>query len=172
MPRDPRCDTSTWGEYGGSYSADGRYRWSYEHEIGDGAKTICWIGLHPARGDSAGRRRPTLQRMVDRSVALGFGRILLVNLFSWRCDDFKALAATSRAGENVIGVETDERIAAAVGRSERVVAAWGGKGDYLGRGLDVAANLGPFECLGTTSTGQPRQPLYVPGGVDLLPFRP
>lgn len=172
MPRDPRCDVSTWGEYGGSYSADGRYRWSYEHEIGDDPRTICWIGLHPATGDSAGRRRPTLQRMVDRSVQLTMGRILLVNLFSWRCDDFEALAAAAQGGEDVIGAETDERIAAALGRSSRVVAAWGGKGEFLDRGRDVAARFGPFECLGTTQSGQPRQALYVASSVELTPLTP
>lgn len=169
---EPRRDTTTWGEYGGSYSADGRYRWSYEHAIGDGAATICWIGLHPATGDSAGRRRPTLQRMVDRSLDLGFGRILLVNLFSWRCDDFIALSAAAASGEDVVGAETDDRIAGAVDRSDRAVAAWGGKGNLLDRGRLVAERFGPFECLGTTVSGQPRQPLYVPATVEPIPFIP
>ena len=169
---DPRADTSTWGEHGGSYSADGRYRWSYEHAIGDGAATICWIGLHPATGDSGGRRRPTLQRMVDRSLDLGFGRILLVNLFSWRCDDFIALSAAAASGEDIVGAETDERIAGAIERCDRAVAAWGDKGDFLDRGTQVAERLGPFECLGTTASGQPRQPLYVPAAVELVSFTP
>lgn len=170
--RDPRSDTTTWGEYGGSYSADGRYRWSYEHAIGDGPATICWIGLHPATGDSAGRRRPTLQRMVDRSLDLGFGRILLVNLFSWRCDDFADLASAAAAGVDVVGAETDERIEGAVERCDRAVAAWGDKGNFLSRGPQVVERFGPFECLGTTASGQPRQPLYVPAAAELIPFIP
>ncbi len=56
-------DTRLWGEQGGSYSADGLYRWSYERPIGAGP-LICWIGLNPGTGDREGRYRPTLQRMV------------------------------------------------------------------------------------------------------------
>ena len=39
-------DTRYWGEEGGSYSPDRRYRWRYERAIGSGPP-ICWIGLNP-----------------------------------------------------------------------------------------------------------------------------
>ncbi|MBA2497893.1 MAG: DUF1643 domain-containing protein [Acidimicrobiia bacterium] len=76
-------DTRHWGEQGGQYSAARRYRCSYARPIGVGP-TICWIGLNPGTGDSEGKDRPTLQRMVDRSVTEEMGQFLLVNLFAWR----------------------------------------------------------------------------------------
>ena len=88
-------DTRYWGEQGGDYSADGRYRWSYARPIGNGP-TICWIGLNPGTGDSEGRYRPTLQRMVDRSLELGMGRFVLVNLFAWRATKPADLRAAAK----------------------------------------------------------------------------
>ena len=110
--------------------------------------------------------------MVDRSIDLGYGRILLVNLFSWRCDGYDALSTAARVGEDVVGDETDERIGAAVHRCDRTVAAWGANGAFLDRGRTVLETFGPFECLGTTASGQPRQPLYVPRSVELIPYLP
>ncbi len=91
-------DTRYCGEQGGSYSPDRRYRWRYERPIGSGPP-ICWIGLNPGTGDREGRYRPTLQRMVDRSVHLR--SFILVNLFSWRpptpvtCEPPRPLGTTS-----------------------------------------------------------------------------
>jgi hypothetical protein len=53
-------DTRSWGEEGGWYSDDQRYRWSYSWPIGTGP-TIVWVGLNPGTGDKEGRYRPTSQ---------------------------------------------------------------------------------------------------------------
>lgn len=159
-------NTAQWGHEGGEYSADGRYRWSYTRDIGDGP-LICWIGLNPGTGDSDGKRRPTLQRMVDRSLALGMGRIVLVNIFAWRDTDPKALCSAHKAGHDIVGARCDDAIAAAADEAACVVAAWGSHGSLLSRGADVLARLGEVHCLGTTSKGMPRHPLYVPAAQPL-----
>jgi len=110
-------DTRRWGEEGGRYSRDGRYRWSFERRWSAG-RTICWIGLNPGTGDRDGKYRPTLQRMVDRSVALGMGRIILVNLFAWRSTKPAALRAAVMAREDIVGAECDAAIRAAVKDAE------------------------------------------------------
>ena len=162
-------DTRYWGEQGGDYSADGRYRWSYARPIGNGP-TICWIGLNPGTGDSEGRYRPTLQRMVDRSLELGMGRFVLVNLFAWRATKPADLRAAAKAGQDVIGTECDAAIIDAVGRSAMVVAAWGGGGRLLGRDRQVTAMLSDPQCLGQTAKGSPRHPLFVSASQDLVPL--
>lgn len=83
-----------------------------------------------------------------------------------------ARRGAAASGEDVVGAETDDRIAGAVDRRDRAVAAWGGKGNLLDRGRLVAERFGPFECLGTTVSGQPRQPLCVPATVEPIPFIP
>lgn len=162
-------DTRHWGEQGGSYSDDGQYRWSYERRIGDGP-TICWIGLNPGTGDREGRYRPTLQRMVDRSVALEMGRIVLVNLFAWRATRPADLRDAHWRGKDIIGAECDAAIRSAVRGAELVIAAWGGHGSLLERDVAVTSIIGKARCLGTTAKGNPRHPLYVPSTQRLLPF--
>ncbi len=163
------ADTRYWGEAGGSYSPDGAFRWSYGRLIGNGG-TICWIGLNPGTGDREGRYRPTLQRMVDRSLAEGMGRIILVNLFAWRATDPKDLRRRDAERHDIIGTECDAAIRDAIERSEVVVAAWGSHGRLLGRGRAVAAMADELRCLGTTSKGDPRHPLYVPLSQPLVGF--
>jgi hypothetical protein len=161
-------DTRSWREEGGCYSDDRRYRWSYSWLIGVGP-TIVWVGLNPGTGDREGRYRPTLQRMVDRSVALGMGRFTLVNLFAWRATKPSALKAEVRAGNDIIGDRCDEAIRDAVASADCIVVAWGAHGSLLGRDRAVAPLLENPLCLGTTSTGQPRHPLYVSAATPFLP---
>jgi hypothetical protein len=168
-PKAPSVNTAHWGEEGGDYSSDGRYRWSYSRVIGDGP-TICWIGLNPGTGDSDGKSRPTLQRMVNRSLALGMGRFVLVNLFAWRGTDPKELRLAHKAGNDIVGPNCDQAIAEAAEEAACVVTAWGSHGALADRGATVLATLGEVQCLGTTTKGLPRHPLYVRAGQELVPL--
>jgi hypothetical protein len=163
-------DTRYWGEEGGCYSPDRRYRWSYSRRIGPGP-TIVWIGLNPGTGDREDRYRPTLQRMVDRSIAEGMGRFTLVNLFAWRATKPSDLWMAIRAREDVVGEACDEAIRAAMASADLTVVAWGAHGSLLGRDRCVARLLQEPLCLGRTSKGQPRHPLYVSAEAPLVPWR-
>jgi hypothetical protein len=163
-------DTRHWGEEGGSYSPDRRYRWRYERPIGSGP-AICWVGLNPGTGDREGRYRPTLQRMVDRSVQMGMGTFILVNLFSWRGTDPHDLRAAVAAGHDIIGSATDQVIADSVERAAVVVAAWGHHGTLLGREREVLDTIPDVMCVGLTAKGHPRHPLYVSAAQPLVPLQ-
>lgn len=178
MPDDPRCDVSTWGTEGGSYSVDGTYRWSLERTIGSNRRTICWIGLYPTKLDTNGGNRQSLHRMCTASREFGMGRIVLVNLFSLRCDSLASLRTTaSRDYSRAVGGETDERIRMAAQHSDQVVAAWGNDGAIGNRSSKFLDHLPPhlqrrLKCLGVTSTGEPRQPGRLPNPLRLVPFEP
>lgn len=178
MPADPSCDVSTWGTEGGSYSVDGRYRWSFERGIGVNRRTICWIGLYPTKLDTEGGNRQTLQRMCKFSRELGMGRLLLVNLFSLRCCDVADLRTVAAVDyDRAVGAETDDRILDAVYRSDLIVAAWGNAGDLGGRSFGFHNLVPPHRhkrlaCLGLTASGQPRQPGRLPDPLRLLPYEP
>ncbi len=161
--------TRYWGEHGGSYSPDRLYRWRYERQIGSGPP-ICWIGLNPGTGDQEGRYRPKLQRMVDRSVQLGMGRFILVNLFSWRATHPRDLRAAATARHDIIGADTDQVIADAAQHAAVIVAAWGHHGTLLGRAQQVIDTTPALMCLGLTAKGHPRHPLYVPAAQELVPL--
>lgn len=72
------------------YAADGVYRWCYERTWAPGG-TLCWIGLNPGTGDRDSGLRPTLQRVVGWARREGCAAVTVVNLFSYRSTDPKAL---------------------------------------------------------------------------------
>lgn len=163
-------DVSQWGTEGGCYSHDGLYRWSFERRWSRGP-LACWIGLNPGTGDSDKHPRRSLHRMVEWSLGLGCGGIIVVNLFAYRATDFRVLREMAAKGCDVIGRENDAATRKAADRAKYTILAWGSGGSLLGRGQIVAARFPKAWCLGWTATGQPFHPLYVPGTAKLLPDR-
>ena len=150
------------------YSEDQLYRWWWERRWADGPG-LCWVGLNPSTGDTTGRPRPTLRKVVALASSRGLGAVTVVNLFSWRATkpgDLKRAAADY----DIVGARTDEVIAEVSGRSPITLVAWGSHGSLLGRGRTVAKLLHQPVCLGVTARGEPRHPLYVPTGTDLRPY--
>lgn len=151
-----------------AYSGDRLYRWWWERRWADG-RGLCWVGLNPSTGDTTGRPRPTLRKVVALAKARGLAAVTVVNLFSWRATkpaDLKRAAAD----HDIVGARTDEIIIEVSGRSPVTLAAWGSHGSLLGRGLTVAQLLNRPVCLGVTASGQPRHPLYVPTGTELRAY--
>lgn len=153
------------------YSEDGRYRWWYERRWGDGP-SLCWIGLNPSTGDTTGRPRPTLRKVVERARKEGLAAVSVVNLFSWRATKPADLRAAHGAGIDIIGNRTDTVIKEFSERSAVTLAAWGAHGSLLDRGNRVAQLLSHPLCLGTTSSGEPRHPLYVAATAEAVPYIP
>ena len=150
------------------YSDDQRYRWWWERRWHDGPG-LCWIGLNPSTGDTSGRPRPTLRKVVAIAKSHNLGAVTVVNLFSWRATkpaDLKRAATEF----DIVGSRTDDIIAEVTHRSAITLAAWGSHGALLSRGHTVYPLLHSPVCLGTTAGGEPRHPLYVPGGTDLRPY--
>ena len=99
-------DVARWDADGGAYSADGRYRWSFRRRFGPGG-TVCWVGLNPGTGDSDGKPRPTLRKMVAWTQRWGGGEIVIVNLFAFRTTNPKDLYAATRQGIDIVGDGVD-----------------------------------------------------------------
>ena len=51
-----------------------------------------------------------------------------------------------------------------------VVAAWGTKGNYLGRDKEVMKLLPYMKCMGLTKDGYPKHPLYLKKNTKLMSF--
>ena len=151
------------------YSEDSLYRWWWEPRWSEGSG-LCWVGLNPSTGDTTGRPRPTLRKVVALAKAHDLNAVTVVNLFSWRATkpaDLKRAAAT---GHDIIGERTNDVIAEVSGRSPVTLAAWGSHGSLLDRSAAVVPLMDHPVCLGTTAGGQPRHPVYVRGGTDLEPY--
>src|SRR5436309_12719716 len=150
------------------FSRCGRYRYWLTRTWDDARPAVCWLMLNPSTADAA-RDDPTIRRCMGLARRWGHGGIVVVNLFAWRATDPAELA---RAADPV-GPDNDTVLRTRAARL-RLIAAWGCKGSLLGR-ADAGLRLlkgRRVECLGVTAAGQPRHPLYVPGDVLPIVFRP
>jgi hypothetical protein len=150
--------------FGARYSPCGLYRYSLWREWEGGPRdeqrgTILWIMLNPSRADHLGNNDPTIERCERRSVAWGFGRMEVVNLFALSSPYPKALFAA----DDPVGPLNDAGILESADRAGMILCAWGAHGALRGRAAAVRALLADriLHCLGTTKDGEPVHPLYL-----------
>jgi len=123
------------------------------------------LGLNPSTADETSDD-PTVRRCIGYARAWGFGGLTMLNIFGFRATDPRVM----RAAADPVGPNTDEHIRywsrKAVEEGGAVLCAWGNHGEFRDRGRRVKAileNAGvPAACLGRTSFGQPKHPLYLP----------
>ena len=151
------------------------------------ARTAVFIMLNPstagAHADDATIRRCTRFARSWRLTA-----IEVVNLFTLVATDPTELVRASRAGEplNSFTPHADRYIARAAAASAEarwpgvLVAAWGNgpgglrdlvreRGEQVRRIVEAQGG-GRLHCLGTTSSGAPKHPLYLASDTRLVPW--
>jgi hypothetical protein len=120
--------------------------------------------LNPSTADHE-RNDPTIERCERRARTLGFGSLVVWNLFAYRATKPEIL----RKQSDPIGPENNffiqEILIENKNREGKVVVGWGAHGQFLQRHVEVmeigrGMNI-PFYCLGVTNGGQPRHPLYI-----------
>ena len=115
---------------------------------------------------------PTIRLLCSWARLLGYGGIVVVNLFAWRSTD----PAEMKRSAEPIGPENDAAIVAVARESGMVVCAWGANGTHLDRGPAVAAALRAAGVqlyrlpIPLTKSGQPCHPLYKPVRGALVPW--
>jgi len=120
--------------------------------------------LNPSTADHE-RNDATIERCERRARALGFGSLVVWNLFAFRTTN----PALLKEQTDPVGPQNDEFIYEALietkSRQGTVVVGWGANGDLWARRirvLEIAQKLQvDLYCLGVTLAGQPRHPLYV-----------
>lgn len=147
------------GEYSDSweYSDDGRYRWWYERRWSPGP-TLCFVGLNPSTGDTDGKQRPTLGKVVGWARREGCGAVVVVNLFAFRATKPDALFG---ADIDIVGERTSEIIRQRSAEAKVTLAAWGADPRAQTRAREVLPLLTDPKCAGKTKAGGPRHPLYI-----------
>lgn len=153
-------------------SDDGGHRYLLTRVWDRDRAPMVVVMLNPSTAD-AFVDDPTIRRLAGPNGFArrhGAGGVVVVNLFALRSTDPRALLHH----EDPVGRYNDAFIRQASDMADTVVCAWGAAGVQDGRGQQVTAALRarrvPLSCLGTTSTGQPRHPLYVPGTAVLQPY--
>ena len=132
-------------------------------------KPLVFLMLNPSTADAL-EDDPTIRRCTSFAKRECAGGLVVVNLFGLRSTDPRALLHHP----DPVGPLNDAFIRQAVAGAHTVIAAWGAAGVQQDRGQTVTAMLArmraPVQCLGRTSTGQPRHPLYLPKGTVLEPY--
>lgn len=158
------CDLS-----GATFSPCKTYRYSL-WRCWDNWPPLCFVLLNPSTADET-RNDPTVERCQRRAYTMGFGGLIVVNLFAYRATDPEALTIALAGGVDIIGPDNDQAILTACAKSSCIIAGWGTWGRLNNRGATVRKMLVDhgerLEHLGLTAGGEPRHPLYV--GYDVTP---
>ncbi len=128
-----------------------------------GKRCLVFIGLNPSTADET-KNDPTVERMERRARSMGYGGLIVVNIFAFRATDPKDMIASA----DPIGQFNDEAITRAVyDYAGLTVAGWGAHGVRSERGRAVKQLLLDHHLdynlahLGLTKSGQPKHPLYI-----------
>lgn len=152
------------------FDAGRRYRYRLTRVWDSSRPLAVWVMLNPSTANAMEDDR-TIGRC--RSYAAdewACGGIVVVNLFALRSTD----PAKLRTHADPVGPHNAVFVRHAVREAGLVVAAWGAGGVLGNRGPDMGTALGEagiaLQCLGVTSTGQPRHPLYLAKATPLVPY--
>lgn len=159
-----------------AYISDCRnYRWWLTRMWDPALPTLAFIMLNPSTA-SAETDDPTIRRCMEFARRDGYGGICVFNLYAFRATNPKDLkaAAMDDLAELVL---TEQWLAYAATHFTRIVCAWGNisKGTKRERVSRIMTMLREREstqllCLGHTTSGEPRHPLYVRKDQSFLPF--
>lgn len=130
--------------------------------------------LNPSTAD-ADEDDPTITRSARRAASLGYGSLVVWNLYAFRATDPRKLLNVS----DPIGPDNLDWVRKTLRECRRrdgiAVVGWGSKArdmTVISRAMSVVQNVGvDLHCLGVTKDGNPRHPLYVGYDVKLAPWR-
>ena len=145
-------------------STCGRYRYRLDRRWDSRLPPLVFGMLNPSTADGE-HNDATVERCQRRAIALGYGSLIVWNLFAFRSTDPRALVRQN----DPVGPENDAFILRIFSETSRlggtVVVGWGAFGALMGRDYAVHRFATQSEirlmCLGRTKQGAPRHPLYV-----------
>ncbi len=145
---------------GAAFSDCRRYRYTLWRSWGVG--DYCnFVMLNPSTADEV-KNDPTVERCERRSREMGFGGLMVTNLFAFRATD----PFNMKKAADPIGERNDDAIKECASQSAMVICAWGNDGAFMDRSAAVVKMLREFcpdklHALKITGQGEPYHPLYV-----------
>lgn len=152
------------------FSRCGQYRYWLERDFNsdlDDDKTLLIIGLNPSTA-TAKVDDPTIRRCMGFAKSWGFNRLWVANLFAFRSTDPNGLLLCA----DPIGPRNNIWLKKLSNESDMTLVAWGNWGLLNSRDQAVNGLLKDPYCLGTTTKGAPRHPLYVKASTKPIPYKP
>ena len=153
------------------FSDDRRFRYKLWRAWDLGKPIIMFLMLNPSTADET-EDDPTIRRCINFAKRWGYGALWIGNLWAFRATDPKEL----KAAWWPVGRQNDEAIKDMATMSEQVICAWGAHAEEMpGRPTHVVNRVlgsqrNKLYCLGTTKSGQPAHPLYIPADKELTPL--
>jgi hypothetical protein len=153
-------------------STDGLYRYALHRRWAPYGTRAVFIMLNPSTADET-TDDPTIRRCVGFARREGCSALTVANLYAWRATKPDDLLTA----DDPIGYNNHEYIHHYLESNDTTVrvAAWGAWRSGLPAKrrppqIDVASMGFDLSCLGVTSNGDPRHPLYVRADQPLVPF--
>ena len=149
----------------------GDHRFLLTREWEGEAGAVTWLMLNPSTAD-ANEDDPTIRKCVGFTRRLGFTRINVVNLYSFRSSSPKELKARGYPNDRA---RNDSAIRLAAHQCQVLICAWGNNAPAR-RAAEVlrairASGRSP-QALRLTKSGQPGHPLYIPYSARPGPLNP
>lgn len=147
-------------------STDNKYRYCLWREWDETKPCLVWVMLNPSTADDS-EDDPTIRKCIGFAERWGYGKIVVVNLFTYRATHPRDLKNAGDLTEelNFKLIRNYNTIAMAVSYKDTIFA-WGAHGDKYRERIkkieEITSNLAnSIYCLGKTKSGQPRHPLYI-----------
>lgn len=121
---------------------------------------VAFCMLNPSTADEH-KNDPTVERVNERALRMGYGGWIVVNAFALRSTDPQGLYNDTRP----IGEANDVFLAFAARTAALTICAWGKHANYLNRGAAVLKQLAQHctpHALKINKDGSPAHPLYLP----------
>ena len=153
-----------------SISRCGEYRYLLTRRWSEGP-TATFVMLNPSTAD-ASRDDPTIRKCMGFARAWDCGGLQVINLFALRATSPVDLRRSARPVGRRNEAMWDSTLAEP---ADIVVCAWGIHGSWMSRDrwamnwFSERPWIQPM-CLGVTTAGHPRHPLYVPYATSLQRF--
>jgi hypothetical protein len=148
------------------FGGDRTYRYRLSRTWDASRPTVAFVLCNPSTADATTDDR-TVTRCVKYGAGMGFGRLVVVNLFALRTSS----PADIDAHPNPVGPDNDAYLRAATAAADRVIVGWGNAGAKRGRSRQVVERLDTtLYAIGTTNAGHPRHPSRTPYDVTIERF--
>ncbi len=152
-----------------TFSDDRLYRYQLGVTWKSGAGQLNFLMLNPSTADEF-KNDPTVERCCRRARQMGFGSLVVTNIFAWRSTDPFALYELPEP----VGVRNDQAILHTARFSKLVICGWGNHGKLQNRGpavLELLKSAGHKpHFLRLTKDGNPEHPLYIPYSAQPKPL--
>lgn len=164
-------------------SPDGWYRYllreRFDKDPATDVKPVVFCMLNPSKA-GAFRNDPTWTRCCTFARSFGGTSVTVVNVYAYRATDPRDLRAVIRdSGEAVAAGGLNEKFLRELPANALRIVAWGAGLPRVSLARDRAINhlagstVAPYRlaCLGITSAGEPRHPLFLASDTRLQLWR-